>query len=117
MERCRTCGQSAEWHKKHRPRHPFVGVGGEIGDLNKKEQQPKTSVMKGLSNDPALRVALVEAGVISYAQIMAAEEKLRDAAGRGQAIVIDTDATNGHAISVVGSRYVPNAEPGHRSGP
>lgn len=52
-----------------------------------KEQDVPIRVVRGSGGDPALRLALINAGVISYQQLALAEEELRVAQATGQPAV------------------------------
>lgn len=78
-EVCDLCGHNLAWHNLNRPRHDFSG------QLNVEEK--KTKVVKGGSSDLALRIALVDAGVLSYESIALAEERLSHARESGEPIV------------------------------
>lgn len=86
---CGLCGRDEEWHKENKPRHPYLGNPSGLNN----EPKPEGKVVKGSTGvDIALRMALVEAGVISYGQIVVSEERLRNAAGRGEVVVVPYSA-------------------------
>jgi hypothetical protein len=91
-DKCTVCGQSEEWHLAHKPRHRYSPLGGIDGPASLNKKQKETKVQQGMSADPALRLALVNAGVIGYAEILAAEEQLRSAARGGESVVIPIDS-------------------------
>lgn len=91
---CQTCGKSRAWHEANNPIHPFnSGQAGATAFLGKRrDRDPQTgrkTAQQGAEtpprvvwpNDPVLRVALINAGVISPEQLAAAENQLRAALG------------------------------------
>jgi hypothetical protein len=50
--------------------------------------KPPPRVVVSGTGDPALRIALIEAGIISYTDLAMAEEKLRGAQRTGEPIVV-----------------------------
>jgi len=98
------CGQDEDWHKENNTHHAFFekSQSGGPGQLNDKEKK-KVEVTKGFGGDPALRMALIDAGVLSYEQLALAEEKLRAAREGGTIAHSNTAAgpgTTGPADSV-----------------
>lgn len=90
--KCRTCGQTWAWHEEHKPRHKFVDADSDLPDglgpkAQKKGEKPAV-IQKGWPSDPVLRIALVRKGILSMADIEAAEAELREAAGRGGGVVL-----------------------------
>jgi hypothetical protein len=91
-EKCATCSHTYAWHKEHKPVHPFntgsAGAKAFLGARRGRDPRtgPKTS-QRGAERpqtiaapwpmDPVLRMALVDAGVITPAQLRAAEDKIR----------------------------------------
>lgn len=89
-EKCKTCGNSWEWHQEQQPRHPFndgqagatafLGLkdrkrGHRVGDDgNGPQRGPQASPWP---LDPVLRVALINKGVITPQDLRDAEEVIR----------------------------------------
>lgn len=104
-ETCRTCGQTMDWHQANKPIHPFnngeAGATAFLGprrdrdtrrggsDASRASEGPQRVVFP---TDPALRVALINAGVITGEQIEAAEASLRVAMGLGGEQVVESPA-------------------------
>jgi hypothetical protein len=91
---CRTCGQTFQWHKENNPVHPFNdGQAGATAFLGKRGDRThqwagkaSQATAEGPSQvvwptDPVLRIALMNAGVITADHLRAAEEQLRAAMG------------------------------------
>jgi hypothetical protein len=91
---CRTCGESFQWHKLHNPVHPFNdGAAGATAFLGKRGDRTHQRAGNGPQrpgegpshvvwpSDPVLRIALMNAGVITADHLRAAEEQLRAAMG------------------------------------
>jgi hypothetical protein len=80
---CNMCNQSYEWHQTHFARHPYTPPGSrnELRDAtrDKKPSQARSDAIVRTTTpfDPVLRLALIEAGVITVDQLTAAEMKLR----------------------------------------
>lgn len=90
--RCETCGQTRGWHKENAPRHPFnFGQDGATAIFKRREgRDPKRDdktaqrgsqppLIAGFAHDAVLRIALINAGVVTPAGLMVAEEQLREA--------------------------------------
>jgi hypothetical protein len=77
------CGQSEEWHRTHFARHPYTpdGASNELRDTSgdRKAIQDVADPVKRTTTpfDPVLRLALINAGVLTVEQIAAAEETIR----------------------------------------
>ena len=96
---CRTCGNTESWHRDNDPHHPFVDKNSDqpdgLGPRKKKDKdqdggkaRSEAVVRQGFPSDPVLRVALVRKGILSMADIEAAELELREAAERGGGVVL-----------------------------
>lgn len=77
MRQCRTCGNPEDDHPY---RHPFVAETDHLSSDGLTQEQPKDSASTGHGNhplpiDPVLRIALIDAGVISVEQLQAAQAK------------------------------------------
>lgn len=93
-EKCATCGHSAQWHKDNKPMHPFnEGQAGATAFLKQRgARTPRTDpndAQRGAEgpptvvwpNDPVLRVALLNKGILTADDLRAAEEQLRAVMG------------------------------------
>lgn len=91
---CGTCGNSFAWHRENNPIHPFndgsAGAQAFLGPRRDRDHQrgPKTSQDGAQTlptvvwpTDPVLRVALMNAGVITADDLRNAEQQLRAAMG------------------------------------
>lgn len=81
-DRCYFCGNTREWHKNNFSRHRFSLNRAELNDTSRDQQASQTRSDDVITHtrapfDPALRLALIEAGVITIQQLGDAEEKLR----------------------------------------
>lgn len=103
-DRCKICGQTRGWHMENKPHHTFVTEADDQGmaQLGPRREKTKDGEKKkpgerkvriGLPTDPALRVALVNKGILTMADIIAAEEELREAAEHGRGVVVGYSAT------------------------
>lgn len=123
---CRVCKYSFQWHQENNPRHPFTPEGGSLDFLKRRgtpdhtagrSTSPRgsdTSPIPMTLSDPVLRIALMNRGVISAADLVIAESQLREALAAvrsedGQGEVQEREATSLH----VGSR----AQSGQEVGP
>lgn len=96
--RCDACGQTFTWHQEHpETRHPFSA--GEDGATDFLKRRRDRDVKRGpigsqrgsdrpqiiaSGNDPVLRIALINRGVLTPADLMVAEEQLREALANAQ---------------------------------
>lgn len=93
-EKCHTCGNTWGWHQENKPVHPFnTGEAGATAFLGKRgdrtHQRDRNASQRGSEepprvvwpSDPVLRIALMNAGVITADQLRVAEEGLRAAMG------------------------------------
>lgn len=93
-ETCATCGNTLAWHNENSPIHPFntgqAGAQAFLGPRRDRDHQsrPKTSQDGAQTpptvvwpTDPVLRVALMNAGVITADNLRDAENQLRAAMG------------------------------------
>lgn len=62
-------------------------------ELDHSERPTKVVVAQG-GADPALRLALIEAGIITYENLAVAEERLRDAKDKGSPVVAQNPAAD-----------------------
>lgn len=89
-DRCGTCGQTLLWHEENNPRHPFnSGQDGATAFLNTNRRRDQARAAKDAQrgsegpqivspgNDPVLRIALINRGVLTPADLVIAEEQLR----------------------------------------
>lgn len=81
-DHCYFCGNTREWHKNNFARHRFSINHAELHDTSRDQKPPQTRSDAAITHtrtpfDPALRLALIEAGVITIQQLGDAEEKLR----------------------------------------
>jgi len=87
---CKMCSNTYGWHKDNNPRHPFVPLeSNETMPLTKKDRQKQQKTVlqtREWPADPILRIALIDKGLLSMADIIAAEQKLREAADNGGVI-------------------------------
>ena len=72
---CQLCHSPRNDHQR---RHPFVGAGTDIGSAinNDKKNQGPAAVRIGSSGDPVLRMVLISKGLITLADLIAAEEEI-----------------------------------------
>lgn len=91
-QRCLTCGQTYAWHVDNQPRHPFNdGQDGATDFLKRRggrdHRREGSTRQRGSDgpqivspgNDPVLRIALINRGILSPADLVVAEEQLRAA--------------------------------------
>lgn len=91
-DRCGTCGQTLAWHRENAPKHPFnSGQDGATDFLKRRAdrgpQRGGTGAQRGSEspqivspgNDPVLRIALINRGILTPADLVIAEEQLREA--------------------------------------
>jgi hypothetical protein len=77
------CGQSEEWHRTHFARHPYTPPNGtnELRDTSsdRKAIQDDSGLItrSDVPFDPVLRLALIEAGVITTQQLDDAHKKFK----------------------------------------
>lgn len=84
---CSICLRSEQWHRENpATAHPYSPEGG-AGKLNAKPKET-SKIVSQLGGDPALRLALISAGVITYEDLARAEEALRGARDAGSPIVV-----------------------------
>jgi hypothetical protein len=121
---CRICGQTFSWHQDNRPRHPFIEKHsdrvmplGKNKEEKKQQDKPKKVVLETREwpSDPILRIALVKKGILTQADILAAEAELREAAESGGVIQVagrhsgessGEDVRVGNGRSAIGSMRV-----------
>lgn len=92
-DRCQTCGQTFGWHQANpQTRHPFNdGQDGATDFLKRRGgRDPKrdrssdqgaseTPLIAGFAHDAVLRIALINRGILTPADLVVAEEQLRTA--------------------------------------
>lgn len=91
---CKTCGQTFTWHQDFQPEHPFntgaAGAKAALGARRDRDPQSRRITSQHPSQtpprvvwptDPVLRVALINAGVISADDLHKAEELLKTSMG------------------------------------
>jgi len=88
-EKCQTCGKDFGWHRDNAPKHPFNnGQDGSTAFLKRRggrddglaTQRPQHgSQMLQMAGDPVLRIALINRGILTPADLVVAEEQLRAA--------------------------------------
>lgn len=105
---CKMCGNTFAWHKEMKPRHPFMPKdSSERMPLAKKDQkEPKVKLeTREWPADPILRIALMDKGILTMADIIAAEQKLREAASNGGVIRLNVEeqSTGAEANSSLGT--------------
>lgn len=74
LAKCAICGQGKDDHADKM--HAFTTLKNDLRDAPKPERDSRPEFRQALGVDIALRLALVEAGVIDAEQIVAAERKL-----------------------------------------
>lgn len=108
---CVVCGQSLEWHQANNPQHAYVvpGTSGGLSQLGPSNRErraqmfrsndPKShvKVVRGLPDDPALRIVLLRRGVITQDELIEAEREIREAQEKGTPIVVVAPSPNGPA--------------------
>lgn len=113
---CGTCGQTRLWHKTNQTRHVFDAAPGSLNQKEKLRPAP-AAVGVGMGGDPALRLALINAGVITYGQLATAEEELRGARNSGTPVFArPPDASAGPGVSDDGRSSVEDLGPRNRGG-
>lgn len=97
---CRTCNHTMQWHRDNNPFHPFNdGSAGATAFLGRRGDRAPTTGRNGAQrasetpsrpvfpSDPVLRVALVNAGILTTDMLRTAEESLAvafsEVGGRG----------------------------------
>jgi hypothetical protein len=97
IDRCRMCNNDRQWHRENRPRHPFTPQDGSLAFLGdrKKDQakadhpsQSHVKVLPGLPSDPALRILMIELGLITQDQLTEVENRIRQAQTSGNIIIV-----------------------------
>jgi hypothetical protein len=91
-DRCGTCGQTYGWHQENTTHHNFsiAGQDGATDFLTRRGrpvQRGPIGAQRGSEgpqlvspgNDPVLRIALINRGVLTPADLVVAEEQLRAA--------------------------------------
>lgn len=98
-DRCRSCGQSKEWHEQNNPRHQFVPPddSGPAVQLPDPPTPPPATATPRISGDPILRMALLKKGLLSQADIAEARTWMDEGFQRGLAVVVvpDVEAEGG----------------------
>lgn len=107
-DRCLTCGQTFGWHQENSTRHPFnSGQDGATAFLKRQggrdDQRRGSGVQQGSEgpqivspgNDPVLRIALINRGVLTPADLIVAEEQLRQALAEIQERGSDGESAEG----------------------
>lgn len=79
--RCSLCGQTRSWHQENGPRHHFTLSDGST-PLKMSDEVPQMKRVD-LPFDPILRMALVNAGVITTDQLRQAERDYHAINGGG----------------------------------
>ena len=75
---CSTCGNTWGWHEENDPRHPFSTVNGpDALSIKDDNDHDGRVVPMTMPFDPALRMALMDAGVITTAMLDAADAKIK----------------------------------------
>jgi hypothetical protein len=80
---CRMCGQSEQWHRDNSPRHQFTPRDSASSPTLTNDQPQVQMEHVNLPFDPVLRLALVNAGVITAAQLSQAEKDFHMINGGG----------------------------------
>lgn len=91
-DRCRSCGQTFRWHLDNETRHPFnSGQDGATDFLKRRggrdpqrrgsngQRGSETPQIVSPGHDPVLRIALINRGILTPADLVVAEEQLRAA--------------------------------------
>ena len=91
-DRCETCGNTFGWHQVNAPKHSFnSGQDGATDFLTRRgardPQRRGSDAQRGSGgpqivspgNDPVLRIALINRGILTPADLVVAEEQLRAA--------------------------------------
>jgi len=88
-DHCKTCGKTYGWHEEHpETKHPFnAGQDGATDFLKRRQDRDRKGAQRGAEgpqivspgNDPVLRIALINRGVLTPADLVVAEEQLRAA--------------------------------------
>lgn len=113
-ERCGTCGKTRQWHKDNKPVHPFndgqAGAKAFLGSGRDRDHQragigsqrgSETSPTVVWPTDPVLRVALINAGVITADDLRSAEEVLKVSMGlEGSRYAEPPESARGREVQV-----------------
>jgi hypothetical protein len=79
---CTTCGNTAEWHRINNPRHRFSAVNDGLNTFAPEDSTPDSRVVPmTMPFDPVLRMALIDKGVITVADLDAADAKIKHLTG------------------------------------
>lgn len=107
---CRTCDRSRAWHDENRPQHPFRDK-GDIAPMGITEKERRKALPRKTQvnthewpGDPILRIALMSKGILTMADIVAAEQQLREAAYNGGVIQIQPSNSGSSSGSDIPSR-------------
>jgi hypothetical protein len=101
---CRMCGRTRGWHEETFVRHPFTpqNAVGELRDTTQRQGrvQDVSDANKGIVHttrpfDPALRLALIEAGILTIQQLSDAEKKLQVVSDAVNRTMNEGNDTNG----------------------
>lgn len=87
---CKSCGKTFGWHEEYKPMHPFhAGQDGATAFLRRgrRDRERERTSPRGSGgpqiispgNDPVLRIALINRGILTPADLVVAEEQLRQA--------------------------------------
>jgi hypothetical protein len=94
---CQTCQHTREWHDEHRPRHRFNPTGTlSLHEVESAPEAPAVSILSS-QNDPVLRQALIDRGIISPEDLAEAQRKIEAIVGsllKG----MTNDGTRGSAV-------------------
>lgn len=83
--KCKICNQTEEWHRKHKPKHAFT-TDGQLHEADY-DDGPLSPQKSGPPFDPALRMALIEKGILTPEEIDTAHKKLLAIQGTGGMVV------------------------------
>jgi hypothetical protein len=83
---CTTCGNTAQWHRINNPRHRFSSVNDGLNAFAPEDSTPDGEgtgrvVPMTMPFDPVLRMALIDKGVITVADLDAADAKIKHLTG------------------------------------
>jgi hypothetical protein len=103
---CKTCGKTFAWHRNNpMTKHPFnSGQDGSTDFLKRRGERDHRQRAQGaqegsqtlqMAGDPVLRIALINRGILTPADLVVAEMQLRDALLAVQREGNDAEPTEG----------------------
>jgi hypothetical protein len=89
-ELCGMCHQTLKWHREHKPRHAFVGVGEPARLPHPTENTGPTPTVtnSGMKGDPVLRAVLLRKGMIHEEDLTQMEKVFETARDSSKVVVV-----------------------------